>query len=102
MKIVINCNTKLKKNQKKINLITDPNMKSEYTQTEEIFFKMHWSYFSGQYKIIDCGPRLITTNRNYFGISTNLFGQIRTRSEFYKNNTGKNYQTLISIKNISN
>ena len=86
-KIVINCNIN---NKIKIE-IPNSNTRNEYTQTEEIFFKMHWSYFSGQYKIIDCGPRLITTNRNYFGISTNLFGQIRTRSEFYKNNTGKNY-----------
>ena len=85
-KIVINCNNN-KKNTENLNNST----KSEYTQTEEIFFKMHWSYFSGQYKIIDCGPRLITNNKNYFGISTNLFGQIRTKGEFYKNAMLNNY-----------
>ena len=65
LKIVINCNTKLKKNQNKINLITDPNMKSEYTQTEEIFFKMHWSYFSGQYKIMSCSKFGNFVNNNF-------------------------------------
>ena len=88
-KIVINCNIN---NKIKIE-IPNTNTKNEYTQTEEIFFKMHWSYFSGQYKILDCGPRLITTNKNYFGISTNLFGQLRTKNDFYKNNMGKNYNS---------
>ena len=50
-KIIINCNFKAKKSLRRQSLITDTNMKNEYTQTEEIFFKMHWSYFSGQYKI---------------------------------------------------
>ena len=27
---------------------------------------MHWTYFSGQYKIIDCAPRLIPNNKSYF------------------------------------
>ena len=85
-KIVINCNNN------RINLQNlSSNTKNEYTQTEEIFFKMHWTYFSGQYKIIDCGPRLIYTNKNYFGISTNLFGQIRTKNDFYKNAVINNY-----------
>ena len=87
-KIVINCN-----NTNKVNIQNlSSNTKNEYTQTEEIFFKMHWTYFSGQYKIIDCGPRLIYNNKNYFGISTNLFGQIRTKSEFYKNAVVNNYR----------
>ena len=86
-KIVINCNNN------KINLQNlNSNTKNEYTQTEEIFFKMHWTYFAGQYKIIDCGPRLITNNKNYFGISTNLFGQIRTKNDFYKNSVVNNYR----------
>jgi hypothetical protein len=68
------------------------NTKSEYTQTEEIFFQKHWTYFAGQYKIIDCGPRLIRTNQNYFGVSTNLFGQLRTRGDFFKNAVVSNYK----------
>ena len=96
-KIVINCNNN-KKNTENLN----NNMKSEYTQTEEIFFKMHWSYFSGQYKIIDCGPRLITNNKSYFGISTNLFGQIRNKGEFYKNAMVNNYNNGLNNKRYSN
>ena len=87
-KIVINCNNSNRTNYQIIN----NNTKSEYTQTEEIFFQKHWTYFAGQYKIIDCGPRLIRTNQNYFGVSTNLFGQIRTRGEFFKNALVSNYR----------
>ena len=93
-KIVINCNNN------KINLQNlNSNTKNEYTQTEEIFFKMHWTYFAGQYKIIDCGPRLITSNKNYFGISTNLFGQIRTKNDFYKNAVVNNYRNNNNLNN---
>ena len=87
-KIVINCNNSNRTNYQIIN----NNTKSEYTQTEEIFFQKHWTYFAGQYKIIDCGPRLIRTNQNYFGVSTNLFGQLRTRGEFFKNAVVSNYR----------
>ena len=31
---------------------TEPNFKSDYTQTEEIFFRMHWTFFVGKYKIL--------------------------------------------------
>ena len=93
-KIVINCNNN------KINIQNlNSNTKNEYTQTEEIFFKMHWTYFAGQYKIIDCGPRLITSNKNYFGISTNLFGQIRTKNDFYKNAVVNNYRNNNNLNN---
>ena len=100
-KIVINCNNDKNKRNNQIQppLLTDPNMKNEYTQTEEIFFKMHWTYFAGQYKIIDCGPRLITSNKNYFGISTNLFGQIRTKNDFYKNAVVNNYRNNNNLNN---
>ena len=60
---------------------------------------MHWTYFAGQYKIIDCGPRLITSNKNYFGISTNLFGQIRTKNDFYKNAVVNNYRNNNNLNN---
>ena len=90
-KIIINCNPKLKKSQRKLSLITDPNMKSEYTQTEEIFFKMHWSYFSGQYKIMSCNILGNFLDKNNFDISSNWFGQL-------KNNNNLNQKQL----NISN
>ena len=31
---------------------TEPNFKSDYTQTEEIFFRMHWTFFVGKFKIL--------------------------------------------------
>ena len=93
-KIVINCNNN------RINLQNiNNNTKEDYTQTEEIFFKMHWTYFSGQYKIIDCAPRLIPNNKSYFGITTNLFGQLRTKNDFYKNAVINNYNNNNNINN---
>ena len=88
-KIVINCTNIVRPNYQNMN----NNTKSEYTQTEEIFFQKHWTYFSGQYKIIECGPRLIRTNQNYFGISTNLFGQLRTKGDLLKNAVVNNYKS---------
>ena len=83
-KIVINCNFIDKRKQNSIKKqIMDPNTKDEYTQTEEIFFKMHWSYFSGQYKILSC-RRINFFNNNFLGISTNLFGQLKNNTFFYK------------------
>jgi hypothetical protein len=88
-KIVINRTNNVRLNYQNMN----NNTKSEYTQTEEIFFQKHWTYFAGQYKIIDCGPRLIRTNQNYFGISTNLFGQLRTKGDLLKNAVVNNYKS---------
>ena len=88
-KIVINCTNNVRPNYQNMN----NNTKSEYTQTEEIFFQKHWTYFAGQYKIIDCGPRLIRTNQNYFGISTNLFGQLRTKGDLLRNAVVNNYKS---------
>ena len=100
-KIVINCNLdKNKKNEKTEQpLLTDPNMKHEYTQTEEIFFKMHWSYFTGQYKILNCKPRGTFPNpNNYFGLSQNLFGQFKNRN-IYNNNFLLNNRKYNDIMN---
>ena len=85
-KIIINCNflDKKKQNIKQQTIMTDPNMKNEYTQTEEIFFKMHWSYFSGQYKILSCKKKNNYSNNNYLGFSPNLFGQLKNNINFYK------------------
>ena len=83
-KIVINCNLIDKKKQNNINQqITDPITRDDYTQTEDIFFKMHWSYFCGQYKILSC-RRANFFNNNFIGISTNLFGQLKNNTFFYK------------------
>ena len=82
-KIIINCNLKTKLTLKKQIVITDSNMKSEYTQTEEIFFKMHWSYFSGQYKIMNC-TRITVNNNNAFDFTDEIFGQLKKSSLFNK------------------
>ena len=101
LKIVINCNTKLKKNQKKINLITDPNMKSEYTQTEEIFFKMHWSYFSGQYKIMSSNILGNLLDKNNFDISSNWFGQFKNNTLYRKQVNLNNLRTLNKFNSMN-
>ena len=98
-KIVINCNfDKNKKNEKiEPQLLTDPNMKHEYTQTEEIFFKMHWSYFTGQYKILNCKPwPTIPNPNNYFSLSQNLFGQFKNRNIYNNNLNTRKYHDLIN------
>ena len=101
LKIVINCNTKLKKNQQKINLITDPNMKSEYTQTEEIFFKMHWSYFSGQYKIMSSNILGNLLDKNNFDISSNWFGQFKNNTLYRKQVNLNNLRTLNKFNSMN-
>ena len=82
-KIIINCNLKAKLTLKRQMIITDPNTKSEYTQTEEIFFKMHWSYFSGQYKIMNC-TRIVVSNNNAFDFTDNILGQLKKSNLFNK------------------
>ena len=91
-KIIINCNNndKIKKIIKQQTAPTEPNTKNEYTQTEEIFFKMHWSYFKDQYKIMSCNRKWPLLNRNnFFGISPN----------FFKNNNF--YKKQMNINNIN-
>ena len=99
-KIFINCNIKSRKNMRKQNLITDSNMKNEYTQTEEIFFKMHWSYFSGQYKIMSCNKLEDYFNNNNFDFSSNLFGQLK-KSNFYKKQIDENLRILNRLNGIT-
>ena len=82
-KIIINCNNndKIKKIIKQQIAPTEPNTKNEYTQTEEIFFKMPWTYFKEQYKIMSCNRRWPLVNRNnFFGISSNII----KNNNFYK------------------
>ena len=92
-KIIINCNFKAKITRRRQTLITDSNMKSEYTQTEEIFFKMHWSYFSGQYKIMSCSKFGNFVNNNFDISSSNLFGQLK-RNNLYRKNLDDNLKTI--------
>ena len=99
-KIIINCNFKAKKSLRRQSLITDTNMKNEYTQTEEIFFKMHWSYFSGQYKIMSSNKLGDYLNSNNFDISSNLFGQLK-RSNFYKKQIDDNLKTLNRLNGMN-
>ena len=103
-KIVINCNIdknkKIEKNQQPI--FTDPNMKNAYTQTEEIFFKMHWSYFTGQYKILSSKSKIIPPNNNYFGLSQNLFGQFKNRNIFNNHSILNNKRHIDFINNNYN
>ena len=103
-KIVINCNNEKNKKVERVQqpIITDPNMKNEYTQTEEIFFKMHWSYFSGQYKILSCKSRgMMMSNNNYFGLSQNFFGQLRNMN-IYNNSLLNNRRNGDIINNNYN
>jgi hypothetical protein len=95
-KIFINCNITKKINIIQKPMVTDPNMKHEYTQTEEIFFKMHWSYFAGQYKIMQFKKnRVIQKSNNFLGMSMNFFGNV-------KNKTLYGGSSLSSRKNIQN
>ena len=96
-KIVINCNNDKNKKNEKVQqpILTDPNMKHEYTQTEEIFFKMHWSYFTGQYKILSCKTRGIISTNNYYGLMQNSLNQLRNRNIY-------NYNSLLNNKKNGN
>ena len=99
-KIIINCNFKTRLSRKRQNILTDSNMKSEYTQTEEIFFKMHWTYFSGQYKIMSCNkfPSYLNDNDN-FELSTNLFGQLK-KSNVFKKQIDDNFKTINKLNGM--
>ena len=98
-KIIINCNNieKIKKMIKQPTIPKEPSTKNEYTQTEEIFFKMHWTYFSGQYKILSCNRRgpVFNNNHNFLGISSNLFGQLKNRN-FYRKQMNLNNITSLN------
>ena len=97
-KIIINCNLKAKLTRKKQTFITDTNMKSEYTQTEEIFFKMHWSYFSGQYKIMSC-TRIVINNNSGFDFTANIFGQLK-KSNLYGKQIDDSFKTINKLNGL--
>ena len=105
-KIIINClndrNKKNNANQMQQPVLTDPSMKDDYTQTEEIFFKMHWSYFTGKYKILQCRKNPIISTSNFIGFTTTLFGQLRNRNAFINNSLMNNKRNRVSDLNIKN
>jgi hypothetical protein len=96
---------KIKKNnanQTEQHVLTDPSMKDDYTQTEEIFFKMHWSYFTGKYKILQCRKKPIISTGNFIGFTTTLFGQMRNRNAFINNSLMNNKRSRVADLNIKN
>ena len=61
--------------------VDEPKMKDDYTQTDEVFFRMHWTYFVGKYKILNCRrnynnfPNITNAPFNMAKLNRNLFGQ---------------------------
>ena len=58
----------------------------EYTQTDEIFFRMHWTYFVGKYKILNCKttnnnnlPNITNGPFNLGRLNRNIFGRFFNR-----------------------
>ena len=78
---------------------TEPNTKNDYSQTEEIFFRMHWSFFVGKYKILT-GKRTNNNLPNISGFPLNLIGKLNNN---YINNITKRNEILVNgrIKNIN-
>ena len=74
-----------KKNNKTETIVesTESNIRNAYTQTEEIFFKMNWTFFIGKYKIL--AGRRYTSNKlpNISTIPLNYTGQVIN----YQNNS---------------
>ena len=73
-KITINCDNK-KEKEKNI-IIDEPLRKDAQTQTEDIFFKMHWSYFAGEYPILQS-----KLNRNFISSAKKNFEMYRSKSQ---------------------
>ena len=98
----------IKYNQKQINPIpqvsTEPNFKSDYTQTEEIFFRMHWTFFIGKFKILT-GKR-ISNNNNLPNISAIPINMGKLNNNYinpFSHSTHKRNDLLINgkIKNAN-
>jgi hypothetical protein len=58
---------------------TEPNYKDDYTQTEEIFFRMHWTFFVGKFRILN--GRKINYN-NLPSISTIPFNMAKMNNNY--------------------
>jgi hypothetical protein len=73
-------------------LTEEHKMKDESTQTDEIFFRMHWTYFVGKYKILNCRrnnnnlPNISNAPFNMVKLNRNLFGRFfNQRNNFFFN-----------------
>lgn len=65
--------------------------KDEGTQTEEIFFKMHWSYFAGEYPI--------KVGRIHSQMNCNkVRNQIMLRNKTFISNPGMNLSSKSNLK----
>ena len=81
----------------------EPKTKDESTQTDEVFFRMHWTFFVGKYKILNCRrnynnlPNISNVPFNMIKLNKNLFGRffnkrnnfILLNERFKKNNWTK-------------
>ena len=81
----------------------EPNTKNDYSQTEEIFFRMHWSYFVGKYKILS-GIRANNNLPNISSYPLNPIGKVNNNyinNHSYSSNKRKDLLINGTIKNIN-
>jgi hypothetical protein len=55
-----------------VQIATEPNYKNDYTQTEEIFFRMHWTFFVGKFRILNGRKNIINNLPNIATIPINM------------------------------
>ena len=76
--------------------------KDAETQTEEIFFKMHWSYFVGDYVIlqgVSIKKRLVSSRDKYNAFHALLTPRQRSVGQMRKTGMLGNYMTNMKIQN---
>jgi hypothetical protein len=78
------------------NLINDENKAEMGTQTEEIFFKMHWSYFIGHFPILSSIPEKIEKNGQNF-VGKKLTRKLNSNRE--KNNSLQFFNNNSNLQN---
>ena len=64
------------------------NRKDAETQTEEIFFKMHWSYFAGDYPILQA--KVVMVQKNRIGSSRGFQGYNNNNNVLYSGASSNN------------
>lgn len=80
---------------------TEPAFKSDYTQTEEIFFRMPWTFFIGKFKIMTGKKRNNNNNNNLPNITTIPMNMSLTNSTFinpFSFSASKNNDFFIKAK----
>ena len=104
-------NTQLSTSKTNENNIKDVKQKiNEETQTEEIFFKMPWTYFAGSFKIITSKIKHSNLNKTmvpnfFFQKYGNTKKKLSFRNKFYNNNRNYNQTNIFmedDIKNLIN